>query len=91
MAQHRLDQCQEQRRFAPGSHRLQRAEQLSGDRRVEPAGRQDHFDVVAQRRGERKFSPEELADRLLLPMLLEATRLLEDGVAANVRDVRAAG
>ena len=30
---------------------------------------------------------EELTDRLFLPMLLEATRLLQDGVAANVRDV----
>jgi 3-hydroxyacyl-CoA dehydrogenase len=43
--------------------------------------------IAAHKRGERKFSPEELADRLLLPMLLEATRVLEDGVAANVRDV----
>ncbi|RIK78925.1 MAG: multifunctional fatty acid oxidation complex subunit alpha [Planctomycetota bacterium] len=43
--------------------------------------------VAAHRRGERKFSPEELTDRLLLPMLLEATRLLEDRVAASVRDV----
>jgi 3-hydroxyacyl-CoA dehydrogenase/enoyl-CoA hydratase/3-hydroxybutyryl-CoA epimerase/3-hydroxyacyl-CoA dehydrogenase/enoyl-CoA hydratase/3-hydroxybutyryl-CoA epimerase/enoyl-CoA isomerase len=43
--------------------------------------------IDAQRRGERKFSPEELTDRLLLPMLLEATRVLEDGVAANARDV----
>jgi 3-hydroxyacyl-CoA dehydrogenase/enoyl-CoA hydratase/3-hydroxybutyryl-CoA epimerase/3-hydroxyacyl-CoA dehydrogenase/enoyl-CoA hydratase/3-hydroxybutyryl-CoA epimerase/enoyl-CoA isomerase len=43
--------------------------------------------IAAQRRGERKFTPEELTDRLLLPMLLEATRVLEDGVAANVRDV----
>ena len=29
----------------------------------------------------------DFADRLFLPMLLEATRLLEDGIAANVRDV----
>jgi 3-hydroxyacyl-CoA dehydrogenase/enoyl-CoA hydratase/3-hydroxybutyryl-CoA epimerase/3-hydroxyacyl-CoA dehydrogenase/enoyl-CoA hydratase/3-hydroxybutyryl-CoA epimerase/enoyl-CoA isomerase len=43
--------------------------------------------IAAQRRGEKKFSPEELTDRLLLPMLLEATRVLEDGVAANARDV----
>ncbi|MBA3483242.1 MAG: multifunctional fatty acid oxidation complex subunit alpha, partial [Pirellulales bacterium] len=43
--------------------------------------------VAANRRGERKFSAEEITDRLLLPMLLEATRVLEDGVAANVRDV----
>ncbi|QDT70877.1 3-hydroxyacyl-CoA dehydrogenase NAD-binding domain-containing protein [Lacipirellula limnantheis] len=43
--------------------------------------------IDANRRGEKKFAHEELADRLLLPMLLEATRVLEDGVAANVRDV----
>ncbi|HVJ82972.1 MAG TPA: 3-hydroxyacyl-CoA dehydrogenase NAD-binding domain-containing protein, partial [Planctomycetia bacterium] len=43
--------------------------------------------IDAHRRGEKKFSPEELTDRLLLPMLLEATRLLEDGVAQSVRDV----
>jgi 3-hydroxyacyl-CoA dehydrogenase/enoyl-CoA hydratase/3-hydroxybutyryl-CoA epimerase/3-hydroxyacyl-CoA dehydrogenase/enoyl-CoA hydratase/3-hydroxybutyryl-CoA epimerase/enoyl-CoA isomerase len=43
--------------------------------------------VAKHRRGERKFSPDELTDRLLLPMLLEATRVLEDGVAANVRDI----
>ncbi len=30
---------------------------------------------------------EDLADRLFLPMLLEATRLLEDGIVTDVRDV----
>jgi 3-hydroxyacyl-CoA dehydrogenase/enoyl-CoA hydratase/3-hydroxybutyryl-CoA epimerase/3-hydroxyacyl-CoA dehydrogenase/enoyl-CoA hydratase/3-hydroxybutyryl-CoA epimerase/enoyl-CoA isomerase len=43
--------------------------------------------IAAQRRGGKKFSTEELTDRLLLPMLLEATRILEDGVAADPRDV----
>ena len=43
--------------------------------------------IAANRRGERKFSGEEITDRLFLPMLLEATRVLEDGVAASVRDV----
>ena len=43
--------------------------------------------VSAHRRDERKLSPEEITDRLLLPMLLEATRVLEDGVAASARDV----
>jgi 3-hydroxyacyl-CoA dehydrogenase/enoyl-CoA hydratase/3-hydroxybutyryl-CoA epimerase/3-hydroxyacyl-CoA dehydrogenase/enoyl-CoA hydratase/3-hydroxybutyryl-CoA epimerase/enoyl-CoA isomerase len=43
--------------------------------------------VAAHRREEKKFSPEELTDRLILPMLLEATRVLEDGVAADPRDV----
>jgi 3-hydroxyacyl-CoA dehydrogenase/enoyl-CoA hydratase/carnithine racemase len=32
-------------------------------------------------------SPKELADRLFLPMFLEATRLLEDNIVADVRDV----
>lgn len=32
-------------------------------------------------------SPENLTDRLILPMLLEATRVLEDGVANNVQDI----
>ena len=35
----------------------------------------------------RKFSPEELTDRLFLPMLLEATRVLEDKIVTDVRDV----
>ncbi|MCC6492026.1 MAG: enoyl-CoA hydratase/isomerase family protein [Pirellulales bacterium] len=43
--------------------------------------------IAAHRRGERRFTPEELTERLFFPMLLEASRLLEDGVAANVRDV----
>jgi 3-hydroxyacyl-CoA dehydrogenase/enoyl-CoA hydratase/carnithine racemase len=36
---------------------------------------------------ERKFAPEELTDRLFLPMLVEATRVLEDGIVSDVRDV----
>lgn len=43
--------------------------------------------INANRRGERKFSGEEITDRLFLPMLLEATRVLEDGVATSARDV----
>jgi 3-hydroxyacyl-CoA dehydrogenase/enoyl-CoA hydratase/3-hydroxybutyryl-CoA epimerase/3-hydroxyacyl-CoA dehydrogenase/enoyl-CoA hydratase/3-hydroxybutyryl-CoA epimerase/enoyl-CoA isomerase len=43
--------------------------------------------IAKHRRGEKMFTPEELTERLMLPMLLEATRVLEDGVAANVRDV----
>jgi 3-hydroxyacyl-CoA dehydrogenase/enoyl-CoA hydratase/3-hydroxybutyryl-CoA epimerase/3-hydroxyacyl-CoA dehydrogenase/enoyl-CoA hydratase/3-hydroxybutyryl-CoA epimerase/enoyl-CoA isomerase len=43
--------------------------------------------IAAQRRGERKFSGEEITDRLFLPMLLEATRVLQDGVALHARDV----
>jgi 3-hydroxyacyl-CoA dehydrogenase/enoyl-CoA hydratase/3-hydroxybutyryl-CoA epimerase/3-hydroxyacyl-CoA dehydrogenase/enoyl-CoA hydratase/3-hydroxybutyryl-CoA epimerase/enoyl-CoA isomerase len=35
----------------------------------------------------RKFTIEELTDRLFLPMLVEATRVLEDGIVTDVRDV----
>ena len=35
----------------------------------------------------RKFSQQELTDRLFLPMLVEATRVLEDKIVADVRDV----
>jgi 3-hydroxyacyl-CoA dehydrogenase/enoyl-CoA hydratase/3-hydroxybutyryl-CoA epimerase/enoyl-CoA isomerase len=43
--------------------------------------------IAENRRGERKFSGEEITDRLFLPMLLEATRVLEDGVATSARDI----
>jgi 3-hydroxyacyl-CoA dehydrogenase/enoyl-CoA hydratase/carnithine racemase len=35
----------------------------------------------------RKFSADDLTDRLLLPMLVEATRVLEDKIVPDVRDV----
>ena len=35
----------------------------------------------------RKFSQEEITDRLFLPMLVEATRVLEDNIVTDVRDV----
>lgn len=35
----------------------------------------------------RKFSSDEITDRLFLPMLLEATRVLEDRIVSDVRDV----
>jgi len=35
----------------------------------------------------RKFTQEELTDRLFLPMLVEATRVLEDKIVPDVRDV----
>jgi 3-hydroxyacyl-CoA dehydrogenase/enoyl-CoA hydratase/3-hydroxybutyryl-CoA epimerase/3-hydroxyacyl-CoA dehydrogenase/enoyl-CoA hydratase/3-hydroxybutyryl-CoA epimerase/enoyl-CoA isomerase len=35
----------------------------------------------------RPFSADELTDRLFLPMLVEATRVFEDGIVADVRDV----
>jgi 3-hydroxyacyl-CoA dehydrogenase/enoyl-CoA hydratase/3-hydroxybutyryl-CoA epimerase/3-hydroxyacyl-CoA dehydrogenase/enoyl-CoA hydratase/3-hydroxybutyryl-CoA epimerase/enoyl-CoA isomerase len=37
--------------------------------------------------GTHKFSSEEITDRLFLPMLLEATRVLEDNIVSDVRDV----
>ncbi|MEX2093289.1 MAG: 3-hydroxyacyl-CoA dehydrogenase NAD-binding domain-containing protein [Pirellulales bacterium] len=43
--------------------------------------------VATYRRGERKFSREELTHRLFLPMLLEATRMLEEKIVRDVRDV----
>jgi 3-hydroxyacyl-CoA dehydrogenase/enoyl-CoA hydratase/3-hydroxybutyryl-CoA epimerase/3-hydroxyacyl-CoA dehydrogenase/enoyl-CoA hydratase/3-hydroxybutyryl-CoA epimerase/enoyl-CoA isomerase len=43
--------------------------------------------TAKERRSDKKFSTEEITDRLILPMLLEATRVLEDGVAASARDV----
>jgi 3-hydroxyacyl-CoA dehydrogenase/enoyl-CoA hydratase/carnithine racemase len=36
---------------------------------------------------QQKFAPEELTDRLFLPMLVEATRVLEDDLVNDVRDV----
>jgi 3-hydroxyacyl-CoA dehydrogenase/1,4-dihydroxy-2-naphthoyl-CoA synthase len=43
--------------------------------------------LATYRRSERKFSPEELSARLLLPMVLEATRILEAKLVRDVRDV----
>ncbi len=44
--------------------------------------------IAACRTGpQRKFKTEELTDRLFLPMLLEATRALEDQLVRDVRDV----
>jgi 3-hydroxyacyl-CoA dehydrogenase/enoyl-CoA hydratase/carnithine racemase len=44
--------------------------------------------LIAQyRRGERKFSRDEMTNRLFLPMLLEATRMLEEKIVRDVRDV----
>jgi 3-hydroxyacyl-CoA dehydrogenase/enoyl-CoA hydratase/carnithine racemase len=43
--------------------------------------------IASYRRGERKFSREDLIGRLFLPMLLEATRMLEEKIVRDVRDV----
>lgn len=37
--------------------------------------------------GDKKFTPEELTSRLFLPMLFEASRALEDGIAREAADV----
>jgi 3-hydroxyacyl-CoA dehydrogenase/enoyl-CoA hydratase/3-hydroxybutyryl-CoA epimerase/3-hydroxyacyl-CoA dehydrogenase/enoyl-CoA hydratase/3-hydroxybutyryl-CoA epimerase/enoyl-CoA isomerase len=43
--------------------------------------------LEAHRQGQRSFSSEEIVARLLVPMLVEATRALADGIVRNVRDV----
>ena len=43
--------------------------------------------VAEHRREERKFSRDELTQRLFLPMLVEATRMLEERIVRDVRDV----
>jgi 3-hydroxyacyl-CoA dehydrogenase/enoyl-CoA hydratase/carnithine racemase len=43
--------------------------------------------IAPYRRGDRKFSRDELSNRLFLPMLLEATRMLEEKIVRDVRDV----
>jgi 3-hydroxyacyl-CoA dehydrogenase/enoyl-CoA hydratase/3-hydroxybutyryl-CoA epimerase/3-hydroxyacyl-CoA dehydrogenase/enoyl-CoA hydratase/3-hydroxybutyryl-CoA epimerase/enoyl-CoA isomerase len=43
--------------------------------------------IAGYRRSERKFTRDELTQRLFLPMLLEATRMLEDKIVRDVRDV----
>jgi len=43
--------------------------------------------LATYRRGERKISSDEITTRLLLPMVLEATRILEAKLVRDVRDV----
>jgi 3-hydroxyacyl-CoA dehydrogenase/enoyl-CoA hydratase/3-hydroxybutyryl-CoA epimerase/enoyl-CoA isomerase len=43
--------------------------------------------IARHRKGEKSFSEEELTDRLFLPMLLEATRVLEEGIVREPSDV----
>jgi 3-hydroxyacyl-CoA dehydrogenase/enoyl-CoA hydratase/3-hydroxybutyryl-CoA epimerase/3-hydroxyacyl-CoA dehydrogenase/enoyl-CoA hydratase/3-hydroxybutyryl-CoA epimerase/enoyl-CoA isomerase len=43
--------------------------------------------LAEHRRGQRKFSRDELTSRLFLPMLVEATRMLEEKIVRDVRDV----
>jgi 3-hydroxyacyl-CoA dehydrogenase/enoyl-CoA hydratase/carnithine racemase len=43
--------------------------------------------IAPYRKSTKKFSREELMQRLFLPMLLEATRMLAEGIVRDVRDV----
>lgn len=43
--------------------------------------------VEERRRGAKKFTQQQLTERLFLPMLVEATRVLQDGLVRGVRDV----
>jgi 3-hydroxyacyl-CoA dehydrogenase/enoyl-CoA hydratase/3-hydroxybutyryl-CoA epimerase/3-hydroxyacyl-CoA dehydrogenase/enoyl-CoA hydratase/3-hydroxybutyryl-CoA epimerase/enoyl-CoA isomerase len=43
--------------------------------------------IAKHKRGEKKFSNDELIARLFLPMLLEATRALDDQIVRDVRDI----
>lgn len=43
--------------------------------------------IAPYRKGTKKFTRDELMQRLFLPMLLEATRMLEDKIVRDVRDV----
>ncbi len=43
--------------------------------------------IAPYRKAEKKFSRDELMQRLFLPMLLEATRMLAEGIVRDVRDV----
>jgi 3-hydroxyacyl-CoA dehydrogenase/enoyl-CoA hydratase/3-hydroxybutyryl-CoA epimerase/3-hydroxyacyl-CoA dehydrogenase/enoyl-CoA hydratase/3-hydroxybutyryl-CoA epimerase/enoyl-CoA isomerase len=58
------------------------------DKRGRPQPDPDLEPVLATyRRAERRFDRDELTDRLFLPMLLEATRMLQDRIVRDVRDV----
>jgi 3-hydroxyacyl-CoA dehydrogenase/enoyl-CoA hydratase/3-hydroxybutyryl-CoA epimerase/3-hydroxyacyl-CoA dehydrogenase/enoyl-CoA hydratase/3-hydroxybutyryl-CoA epimerase/enoyl-CoA isomerase len=43
--------------------------------------------LAEHRRGQREFSREELTNRLFLPMLVEATRMIEEKIVRDVRDI----
>jgi len=54
--------------------------------KAEPDPDVDAF-IARFRREEKEFSPPELTDRLFLPVLLEATRILEDGLVRKPQDI----
>ncbi len=43
--------------------------------------------IKERRRGDESFTPDLITQRLFLPMIVEATRVLEDKIVRNVRDV----
>jgi len=53
-----------------------------GQRRPQPSAAAAEA-IAGCRRGDRRHDAEEMLDRMLLPMLLEAARVVEDGVAAE--------
>ena len=82
--------------FERGSHRPKSRQRLfrlrPGQRRQTAHGHRQRRSCktdrgLSHRRASRKFSQEELTDRLFLPMLVEATRVLEDKIVPDVRDV----
>ena len=55
-----------------------------GRQKAQPS---DEVEKILQAAAGKPQSDVDLADRLFLPMLLEATRLIEDGIVTDVRDV----
>jgi 3-hydroxyacyl-CoA dehydrogenase/enoyl-CoA hydratase/3-hydroxybutyryl-CoA epimerase/3-hydroxyacyl-CoA dehydrogenase/enoyl-CoA hydratase/3-hydroxybutyryl-CoA epimerase/enoyl-CoA isomerase len=56
-------------------------------RRPEPDAQLSKYVDPYMKAQTRSFTPGEIHDRLFLPMLLEATRVLEEGIVRDVRDV----
>jgi len=58
------------------------------DKRSKPAPNPAALALIARHRtGDRAIDPEEITDRLFLPMLLEASRVLEEGIVREPADV----
>ncbi|QDU98296.1 3-hydroxyacyl-CoA dehydrogenase NAD-binding domain-containing protein [Lignipirellula cremea] len=62
---------------------------FSYDNRKKKAQPDPTFDAFAAKyiEGDRSFTKEELENRLFMPMLLEATRVLQEGIVRDPRDV----
>ena len=58
------------------------------DKKAKPQPNPAALEIIAKnRKGDRAIDPEEITDRLFLPMLLEATRVLEEGIVREPGDV----